>query len=88
MVFDSIWHTRFVSVFVYVLCVFLLYHLALKPINPKVPADIQSYFDFNVYACMYVEQLFFFLLSVKSYIQWDTGRLFGCYRLIHRPGVS
>lgn len=62
-----------------------VYHLALKPINPKVAADFQSYFYFDVYAYMYVGQLFPF---VKSYIQWDTGSLFGCYRLIHRPGVS
>jgi len=38
-----------------------VYHLALKPINPKVAADIQSYFYFNVYACMYVGQLFSFV---------------------------
>jgi hypothetical protein len=36
-------------------------HLALKPINPKVAADIHSYFYFNVYACMYVGQLFAFV---------------------------
>jgi hypothetical protein len=47
--------------YVCTVCLLAVYHLALKSINPKVAADIQSYFYFNVYACMYVGQLFPFV---------------------------
>jgi hypothetical protein len=81
VVFDSICHTRFVWT-VHLLAVYLL---ALKPINPKVVADIHNYFYFNVYACMYVGQLFPFVCEeLHSMGHWQTG----CYRLIHRSGVS
>jgi hypothetical protein len=43
-------------------CLFIVYHLVFKPMNPKVAADIQSYFHFKRLCLNVCETAFSLLL--------------------------